>query len=52
MLESVGAQDPLVSLQRRVAMAEATARLVAAEQAVALGRRTTAEHLLAAHDLE
>ena len=51
-LESVGDQDQLASLQRRVAIAEATARLVAAEQATALGRRTTAEHLLAAQELE
>ena len=50
--ESLGAQDQLAALQLRVAMAEATARLVAAEQAAALGRRTTAEHLLAARDLE
>ncbi len=45
-------QDQLASLQLRAAMAEATARLVAAEQATALGRRTTAEHLLAARELE
>jgi hypothetical protein len=51
-LESVGDQDQLASLQLRVAIAEATARLVAAEQATALGRRTTAEHLLAAQELE
>ncbi len=44
-------QDQL-ALQLRAAMAEATARLVAAEQAAALGRRTTAEHLLAARELE
>ena len=43
---------PWQSLQLRVAMAEATARLVAAEQAAALGRRTTAEHLLAAREME
>ncbi len=35
----------------KLAIAEATARLVA-EQAAALGRRTTAEHLLAAQELE
>ena len=44
--------DQLAALQLRVAMAEATARLVAAEQAAALGRRTTAEHLLATRELE
>jgi hypothetical protein len=49
--ESMGAQDQLAALQLRVAMAEATARLVAAEQASALGRRTTAEHLLATHEV-
>ena len=46
------AQSQLESLQLRAAMAEATARLLAAEQAAALYRRTTAEHLLVAHELE
>jgi len=64
--EPMGAQDQLAALQLRAAMAEATARLVAAElaaaeatarlvaveQAAALGRRTTAEHLLATCELE
>ena len=44
--EAMTDQEQLASLQLRAAMAEATARLVAAEQATALGRRTTAEHLL------
>ncbi len=46
------AQSQLETLQLRAAMAEATARLLAAEQAAALYRRTTAEHLLVTHDLE
>ena len=50
--ESMTDQEQLASLQLRAAMAEATARIVAAEQATALGRRTTAEHLLAARELE
>ena len=45
-------QDQLEALQRRAAIAEATARILAAEQASALCRRTTAEHLLAAQEME
>jgi hypothetical protein len=50
--ESTEAQDQLAPLQLRAAMAEATARIVAADQAAALGRRTTVEHLLATRELE
>ena len=50
--ESMEVHGQLAALQLRVAMAEATARLVAAEQAAVLGRRTTAEHLLAPRELE
>jgi hypothetical protein len=47
----------LASLQLRLAISDGawqcrTARLVAAQQVTALGRRATAEHLLAAQELE
>ena len=43
--------DQLAALHQQAEIAEVTARIVAAEQAAALGRRQTAEHLLATHDL-
>jgi hypothetical protein len=46
------AQSQLETLQLHAAMAEAIARLLAAEQAAALYRRATAEHLLVVHELE
>jgi len=44
-------QEQLATLTLQAGIAEATARIVAAEQDAALGRRKTAEHLLATAEL-
>ena len=44
-------QEQLATLTLQAGIAEATARIVAAEQDAALGRRKTAEHLLATADM-
>ena len=45
-------EEQLATLTLQAGIAEATARIVAAEQSAALGRRATTEHLLATEDLE